>query len=171
MDRTQKAEMVAWIGDVFDKSASVVIVKNSGLTVAEMSELRGELREGGASMKVVKNRLAKIAVSGKAAEALSDLFTGPTAIAFAEDPVAAAKVVDAYAKKNEKLEILGGVMGEEVLDQAGVKTLASMPSREEVLASIVQAIMSPAAEIAGAITAPASQLAGIVETLEKREDA
>ena len=97
MDRAQKAEMVDWIGDVFDKSASVVVVKNSGLTVAEMSELRAELRETGATIKIVKNRLAKIAISGKAAEKISDLFNGPTAIAFAEDPVAAAKAVHAYA--------------------------------------------------------------------------
>ena len=171
MDRTQKAEMVDWIGGVFDNNAAVVVVKNGGLTVAEMSALRSELRETGASMKVVKNRLAKIAISGKAAEALTDLFSGPTAIAFAEDPVAAAKAVEAYAKKNEKLEILGGVMGEEVLDAKGVKTLASMPSREEILASIVQTIMSPAAELVGAVTAPAAQLAGIVETLETRESA
>jgi len=171
MDRAQKAEMVEWIGDVFDKSASVVVVKNGGLSVSDMSELRGELRETGATMKIVKNRLAKIAISGKAAEKISDLFSGPTAIAFAEDPVAAAKAVHAYAKKNEKLEILGGVMGEEILDQAAVKSLASMPSREEILGSIVQAIMSPAAEIAGAVSAPAADLAGILKTLEEREAA
>ena len=168
MDRAQKAEMVDWIGDVFDKSASVVVVKNSGLTVAELSDLRTELRTGGATIKIVKNRLAKIAISGKAAEKISDLFNGPTAIAFADDPVAAAKGVQAFAKKNEKLEILGGVMGEEILDQAGVKALASMPSREELIGSIVQAIMSPAAEIAGAIGAPASDLAGVLKTLEER---
>jgi len=171
MDRAQKAEMVEWISDVFDKSASVVVVKNGGLSVSDMSELRGELRETGATMKIVKNRLAKIAISGKAAEKISDLFSGPTAIAFAEDPVAAAKAVHAYAKKNEKLEILGGVMGEEILDQAAVKSLASMPSREEILGSIVQAIMSPAAEIAGAVSAPAADLAGILKTLEEREAA
>lgn len=171
MNRAEKAEMVEWIEGVFDKSAAVVVVKNTGLTVADMSELRRELRESGSSMRVVKNRLAKIAISGKSAEKISDLFSGPTAIAYAEDPVAPAKAVHEYAKKNEKLEILGGVMGDEVLDQAGVKSLASMPSREEILASIIHAVTSPAAEIAGAIGAPASNIAGIVETLEKREDA
>ncbi len=170
MDRTQKAEMVDWIGGVFDNNA-VVVVKNGGLSVAEMSELRGELREAGASMKVVKNRLAKIAISGKAAQEISGLFEGPTAIAFSEDPVAAAKAVHAYAKKNEKLEILGGAMGEEMLDEKAVKALASMPSREDILASIVQAIMSPASEIVGAVTAPAAELAGILKTLEEREAA
>ncbi|MEM8985288.1 MAG: 50S ribosomal protein L10 [Pseudomonadota bacterium] len=170
MDRTQKAEMVEWIGGVFDNNA-VVVVANGGLTVSEMEDLRGELRNAGASMKIVKNRLAKIAISGKPSEELSDLFSGPTALAFSEDPVAAAKAVHAYAKKNDKLSILGGAMDEEILDEKGVKALASMPSREELLASIVQTIMSPAAEIVGAVTAPASQLAGIVETLEKREAA
>ena len=170
MDRTQKAEMVEWIGDVFDKN-SVVVVANGGLTVSELEDLRGELRSAGASMKIVKNRLAKIAITGKPSEKLSELFSGPTALAYSEDPVAAAKAVSAYAKKNEKLGILGGAMDEEVMDVNGVKALASMPSREELIASIVQTIMSPAAEIVGAVTAPAAQLAGIVETLENREAA
>ncbi|MEL6369252.1 MAG: 50S ribosomal protein L10 [Pseudomonadota bacterium] len=170
MDRTQKAEMVEWIGSVFDAN-SVVVVENGGLTVAEMSALRGELRDAGASMKVVKNRLAKIAITGRPSEKLSDLFNGPTAIAFSEDPVAAAKAVKKYAKENEKLKILGGAMGEEVLDEKGVEALASMPSREELIASIVQTIGSPASNLAGAIGAPASNLAGIIETLEKRDAA
>lgn len=170
MDRTQKAEMVEWIGGVFDKN-SVVVIANGGLSVAEMSELRGELRQAGAGMKVIKNRLAKIAITGRPMEKIADLFQGPTAIAFSEDPVAAAKAVDKFAKKNDKLTILGGAMGEEVLDANGVKALASMPSREELLASIVQTIMSPASNLAGAITAPGAQIAGILETLETREAA
>lgn len=170
MDRTQKAQAVEWIGKVFDENA-VVIVANTGLTVAEMSELRGELRQAGANMKVVKNRLAKIAITGKPSEKIADLFKGPTAIAFSEDPVAAAKAVDKYAKKNDKLVILGGAMGNETLDANGVKALASMPSREELLGSIVTAIMSPAANIVSAVTAPGAQLAGILETLEKRKAA
>lgn len=170
MDRTQKADQIEWIGKVFDQNA-VVVVANSGLSVAQMTELRGELRKAGANMKVIKNRLAKIAVSGKPAVKIADLFKGPTAIAFSEDPVAAAKVVDAYAKKNDRLVVLGGAMGEEVMDAAGVKTLAAMPSREELLGMIVQTIMSPASNIVSAITAPGAQLAGIVETLEKREAA
>lgn len=170
MDRTQKAEMVEWIGGVFDANA-VVVVANGGLTVSEMEALRGDLREAGANMKVVKNRLAKIAISGKPSEQLAELFEGPTAIAFSEDPVAAAKAVKKFAKDNEKLKILGGAMGEEILDEKGVAALASMPSREELLASIVLTLTSPASSLAGAIGAPASNLAGIVETLEKREAA
>jgi large subunit ribosomal protein L10 len=170
MDRAQKASVVEWVGGVFDKNA-VVLVANQGLTVAEMSELRTELRNVGAKMKVVKNRLAKIAVAGKPGEKISGLFKGPTALAYSEDPVAAAKAVAKYAKKNEKLVILGGVMGTETFDATGVKALAAMPSREELLGSIVTAIMSPGATLIGAITAPGAQLAGIVETLEKREAA
>ena len=170
MDRTQKAEMVEWIGGVFDAN-TVVVVANGGLTVSEMETLRGELRGVGANMKIVKNRLAKIAISGKTAEQLSDLFQGPTAIAFSEDPVAAAKAVKKFAKDNEKLKILGGAMGEEIMDEKGVEALASMPSREELIASIVATITSPAAELAGAIGAPASNIVGILETLEKREAA
>ena len=136
MDRTQKAEMVEWIGGVFDAN-SVVVVANKGLTVSEMESLRGDLRESGAALRVVKNRLAKIAVAGKPSEKLTPLFEGPTAIAFSEDPVAAAKAVKKFAKDNDRLEILGGAMGEEILDVKGVETLASMPSREELIASIV----------------------------------
>jgi large subunit ribosomal protein L10 len=167
MDRTQKAEAVDWLAGVFAKN-SIVVVGNSGLTVAEMSELRTELRNAGAQMKVVKNRLAKIAISGKPNAKIGDLFRGPTAIAYSEDPVAAAKAVDKYAKKNEKLVILGGAMGAETFDKAGVKALAAMPSREELLGQIVTAIMSPASNLVSAITAPGAQIAGIVETLEKR---
>ena len=170
MDRTQKAEMVEWIGGVFDANA-VVVVANGGLTVAEMEDLRGELREAGASMKVVKNRLAKIAITGKPSEKISDLFSGPTALAFSEDPVAAAKAVEKFAKANDKLKILGGAMGEEMLDEKGVKALASMPSREELLASIVLTLTSPASNIASAIGAPASDIAGVLKTLEEREAA
>lgn len=170
MDRTQKAEMVEWIGGVFEKN-SVVVVGNGGLTVAEMTELRRELTNAGAGMRVVKNRLAKIAIAGKPSEKIAKLFKGPTAIAFSEDPVAAAKAVDKYAKKNDKLQILGGAMGAETLDASGVKALASMPSREELIGQIVQTIMSPASNLVSAITAPGAQLAGILETLEKREAA
>ncbi len=170
MDRAQKADQIGWISNVFDKNA-VVIVANNGLSVAQMTELRNDLRKAGASMKVVKNTLAQIAISEKPAKKITDLFKGPTAIAYSEDPVAAAKVIDAYSKKNEKLVVLGGAMGEEVMNAAGVKALAAMPSREELLGQIVQTIMSPAANLVGAIMAPGAQLAGILETLETREAA
>jgi large subunit ribosomal protein L10 len=170
MDRAQKADQIEWIGKVFDENV-VVVVANSGLTVADMTELRGELRKAGAGMKVIKNTLAQIAIAKRPAAKIADLFKGPTAIAFSEDPVAAAKIVEAYAKKNEKLVVLGGAMGEEVMNREGVKALAAMPSREELLGQIVQTLMSPAANLVGAITAPGAQLAAILETLEKREAA
>lgn len=170
MDRTQKAEMVAWIGGVFDRH-SVVVVANGGLSVSEFEALRGELREAGAKIKVIKNRLAKRALSGRPSEKLSHLFDGPTAIAFSEDPVAAAKAVKKFSKDNEKLKILGGAMGEEIFDEKGVSALAAMPSREDLLASIVSTITAPAANLASAIGAPGSTLAAILETLETREAA
>ncbi len=171
MNRTEKAEAVEWIGEVFDKNAVVVVVANKGLTVDDMSGLRTELRNAGASMKVVKNRLAKIAIKDRDQNAISNLFEGPTAIVFAEDPVAPAKIVEKFAKGNDALEIKGGAMGVEILDQAGVKALAAMPSREELIASLVTAVMSPATNIASAIGAPASDIAGILKTLEEREAA
>jgi len=170
MDRTQKTEAIDWIGGVFDGN-TVVVVANGGLSVSDFETLRGNLREAGASMRVVKNRLAKIAITGKPSEKLTDLFVGPTALAFSEDPVAAAKAVHKFAKDNDKLTILGGAMGDEIFDVNGVKALAAMPSREELLGSIVLAITSPASSIAGALGAPASNIAGILETLENREAA
>ncbi len=170
MDRTQKAEMVKWIGGVFDNNV-VVIVANAGLSVSEFETLRGDLREAGAKMRVVKNRLAKIAIAGRPSEKIAHLFDGPTAIAYSEDPVAAAKAVKKFSKDNEKLKILGGAMGEEMLDEAAVSVLAAMPSREELLALIVLTITAPAANLASAIGAPASNIAGILETLETREAA
>lgn len=167
MDRTQKADMVEWIGGVFD-SNSVVVVANGGLTVAEMESLRGELRQAGASMKIVKNRLAKIAISGKPAEKLSDIFQGPTALAFSEDPVAAAKAVKKFAKDNEKLKILGGAMGEEILDEKGVEALASMPSREELIATIALRLVGQASQVAQRLTAPGSQLAGAIDVIREK---
>lgn len=168
MDRAQKAEQVDWIGGVFDAN-TVVVVGNGGLTVSEFETLRSELREVGASVKVVKNRLAKIAVAGKPAEKLAPLFEGPTAIAFSEDPVAAAKAVKKFSKDNEKLSILGGAMGEEIMDEKGVDALASMPSREETIATIVLALTSQGSSLAGAIGAPASNLAGCIEAIEEKQ--
>jgi large subunit ribosomal protein L10 len=136
-----------------------------------MSDLRRQMREAGASVRVAKNKLAKIALEGKPCQGISSFLTGQTVLAYAEDPVSAAKVVDKYAKGNEKLVIVGGAMGETILDVAGVKSLAAMPSREELIASIVGCIVAPAANLASAIGAPAANLAGILTTLEEREAA
>ena len=171
MDRQQKSEMVEWIEGVFDNNEVVVVFENKGLTVSEVSDLRTQMRQAGGGVKVVKNRLAKIAVKGKSGEQISDLFSGPTVLAYSEDPVTAPKVLTKFAKENDNLAILGGVMGETPLDEAGVKSLASMPSREEVLSSIAGMLTVPGGNIVAAATAPAANIASILTTIEEREGA
>jgi large subunit ribosomal protein L10 len=168
VDRAQKEKVVEELGQIFESSGVVVVAHYEGLTVAEMQNLRGQMREAGGSVRVAKNRLAKIALDGKPVSSIADYLTGMTVLAYSEDPVAAAKVMDKYAKDNEKLVILGGAMGETALDPAGVKAVASMPSREELIASIVSQIGAPAANIAGAIGAPASNIASILSTIEEK---
>ncbi len=168
MDRAQKEKVVDELGQIFASSGVVVVAHYEGMTVAQMQDLRAAMREVGGSVRVAKNKLAKIALEGKPCESIGNFLTGMTVLAYSEDPVAAAKVADAYAKKNEKFVILGGAMGNTALDPAGVKAVAAMPSREELLASIVSCIVAPAANIAGAIGAPASNIAGILSTLEER---
>ena len=136
-----------------------------------MQDLRAQMREAGGGVRVAKNRLAKIALEGQPCASMAQYLTGQTVLAYSEDPVSAAKVADAFAKKKDKFQIVGGAMGGEVLNQDGVKAVASMPSREELLSSIAGMLMSPAGNLVSAITAPGSQLAGIVETLETRESA
>ena len=168
MDRAQKEKLVEELGQIFESSGVVVVSHYEGMTVAEMQDLRAQMREVGGSVRVAKNKLAKIALEGKACASIAEHLTGMTVIAFSEDPVAAAKVVDGYAKKNDKLVILGGAMGDNVLDVAGVKAVAAMPSREELIASIVGCIGAPASSIAGAIGAPASNIASILSTIEEK---
>jgi large subunit ribosomal protein L10 len=168
VDRAQKEKVVEELGQIFESSGVVVVAHYEGLTVAEMQDLRRQMRDAGGSVRVAKNRLAKIALEGKPAASIAEFLTGMTVLAYSEDPVAAAKVIDKYAKGNEKLVILGGAMGETALDQAGVKAVASMPSREELIASIVSQIGAPAANIAGAIGAPASNIASILSTIEEK---
>ncbi|MCI2399683.1 50S ribosomal protein L10 [Aliiroseovarius subalbicans] len=168
MDRAQKEKLVEELGQIFESSGVVVVSHYAGLTVAEMQDLRAQMREAGGSVRVAKNKLAKIALEGKPNASISDLLNGMTVLAYSEDPVAAAKVVQEYAKGNEKLVILGGAMGETALDPAGVKAVAAMPSREELIASIVGCIGAPASNIAGAIGAPASNIASILSTVEDK---
>ena len=171
MDRAQKEQVVEELGQIFESSGVVVVARYEGMTVAEMQTLRAQMREAGGAVRVAKNRLAKIALEGKPAASIADYLTGMTVLAFSDDPVAAAKVADAYAKTNDKFVILGGAMGENALDPAGVKAVAQMPSREELIASIVACLGAPASNIAGAIGGPASNIAGILSTLEEREAA
>jgi large subunit ribosomal protein L10 len=163
--------VVEELGQIFESSGVVVVAHYAGLTVAEMQDLRARMREVGGSVRVAKNRLAKIALQDKPGAAMADLLTGMTVLAYSEDPVAAAKVADKFAKENDKFVILGGAMGETALDPAGVKAVASMPSREELIAQIVSCIGAPASNIAGAIGAPASNIASILSTIEERAEA
>lgn len=171
MDRAQKEQVVEELGQIFASSGVVVVARYTGLTVAEMQGLRARMREVGGSVRVAKNTLAKIALKGTPAAPIAPLLTGMTVLAYSEDPVAAAKVAEKFAKENDKFVLLGGAMGGTGLDPAGVAAVAKMPSREELIASIVACIGAPAANIAGAIGAPGSNIAGILKTLEEREAA
>ena len=171
MDRAQKEAVVEELGQIFASSGVVVVAHYAGLTVAEMQVLRARMRDAGGAVRVAKNKLAKIALEGKPCASIGNLLTGMTVLAYSEDPVAAAKVIDAYAKDNKKLEILGGAMGNAALTPEGVKAVAQMPSREELIAQVVACIGAPASNLAGAIGAPAQNIAGILKTLEEREAA
>ena len=171
MDRAQKEEVVKELGQIFTDSGVVVVAHYAGLSVAEMQDFRGRMRDAGGSVRVAKNRLAKIAVEGTACESMSDLLTGMTVLAYSEDPVAAAKATMSFAKDNDKLVVLGGSMGGEALDASGVERVSKMPSREELIADIVGLIGAPASNIAGAIGGPASTIASILSTIEERGEA
>ena len=168
MDRAQKEKVVEELGQIFESSGVVVVAHYEGMTVAQMQDLRASMREAGGSVRVAKNMLAKIALEGKPCASIGNLLLGMTVLAYSEDPVAAAKVADAYAKANNNFVVLGGAMGDTALDPAGVKAVASMPSREELIASIAGCIGAPASNIAGAIGAPAQNIAGILSSLEER---
>ena len=162
MDRAQKQEAIETLKGVFADAGAVVVTHYMGLTVAEMTDLRGKLREQGAQLKVVKNTLAQKALAGSVGEAGDALFKGPVAIAFAADPVSAAKVATQYAKDNDKFTVIGGFMGQQVLDKSSVTALATLPSLDQLRAKIVGLLQAPATKIAGVLQAPAGQLARVV---------
>lgn len=168
MDRAKKEKVVEELGQIFGRSGVVVVARYDGMTVAQMQDLRARMRDAGGSVRVAKNRLAKIALDGTAPSGIAPLLTGMTVLSFSEDPVAAAKVADAYAKTNDRFVVLGGAMGSTVLDPAGVKAVASLPSREELIAAVVACIGAPASQLASSIGAPAASLAGILSTIEDR---
>ena len=162
MDRVQKAESVEELNSLFADAGAVIVAHYSGMTVAQMGELRSRLRAAGASFKVAKNRLAKRALEGTPAAGIGHLFNGPTGIAYSKDPVAAPKILVAYAKDNEKLVILGGAAVGAVLDLKGVKTLAELPSLDQLRGKILGLLQAPATKIAGVLQAPAGQLARVI---------
>jgi large subunit ribosomal protein L10 len=171
VDRAQKEAVVAELGQIFKDSGVVVVAHYEGLSVAEMTNFRLRLKEAGGAVRVAKNKLAKIALMDTPSERMGDLLTGMTVFAYSEDPVAAAKAVQAFTRDNKKLVVLGGSMGGTPLDEAGVKAVSEMPSREELIASIVASIGAPASNLAAAIGAPAANIAGILSTLEERGEA
>ena len=171
MDRAAKIELVATLNQVFANTGVVVVTHNLGLTVSQMNDLRGKMAEAGASVKVTKNRLTKLALEGTDAEGIKDLFSGPTVLMYSDDPVAAPKIASEFAKKNEKLVILGGSLGATTLDVAGVKALAELPSLDELRAKLVGMIQTPATRIAGVVQAPAGQLARVMGAYASKDEA
>lgn len=165
MNRAEKEVEIKALNERFSNDEAVVVTHYSGLTVKDMEFLRGELRKGGASFKVTKNTLAKIALKGTKFEAIENLFSGTTGVATSKDPVAAAKIACDFAKKNDKLVILGGALGAQALDAKGIEALAKMPSLDDLRATIATLVMSPARNLAGALNAPGGNIAGAIKTI------
>lgn len=162
MDRAQKKETVEALKQTFNETNVVVVTRNLGLTVAQSTDLRNRMRDAGAAYKVTKNTLTLIALEGTTYAPLSELMTGPTALATSSDPVAAAKAAVDFAKTNDRLEIVGGAMGKTVLDSSGIKALAALPSLDELRARIVGLVQAPATKIARTISEPGAQLARVI---------
>ncbi|MCZ6454576.1 MAG: 50S ribosomal protein L10 [Alphaproteobacteria bacterium] len=171
MDRARKEELVVELNGVFADAALVVVTHQSGLTVAESTDLRRRMRAADASYKVTKNRLVKLALVGTPYEAIADLFEGPTAIAYSADPVAAARVAVDFSKENDKLVVVGGAMAENRLDEAGVKALAMLPSLDELRGRLLGLLNAPATKVARVLQAPASQLARVLSAHAEQEEA
>ncbi|MEX3008843.1 50S ribosomal protein L10 [Hoeflea sp. TYP-13] len=171
MERAEKREFVTSLNEVFKTTGSVVVAHYAGLSVAQMNDLRSKMREAGGTVKVAKNRLAKIALQGTEAEGISSLFQGQTVIAYSDDPVTAPKVAVEFSKANESLVVLGGAMGATELDADGVKALASLPSLDELRAKIVGMINTPATRIAQVVNAPAGQLARVMNAYAQKDEA
>jgi large subunit ribosomal protein L10 len=161
VDRSRKEELVTELHQTFESTNLMVVTQQNGMTVQEMTALRGEMRTVGASFHVTKNRLAKIALKGTQFESLNDTFKGPTAVAVSEDPVAAAKITVEYASKNDKLTIIGGALGDKLLNVDEIKALAKLPSLDELRGKIVGVLQAPASKIVGVLGAPAGQLARV----------
>lgn len=171
MDRAEKSELVATLHDVFKSTSVVVVAHYSGLSVSEMTDLRGRMREAGGQMKVAKNRLAKLALEGTEVAHVGDLLKGPTVLAYSDDPVTAPKIAVEFAKTNQNLVILGGAMGATVLDPEGVKSLATMPSLDELRAKLVGMINTPATRVAQVLAAPGGQVARVLAAYSEKSEA
>ncbi|EKM99174.1 MULTISPECIES: 50S ribosomal protein L10 [Acidocella] len=161
MDRIEKREFVAELSAVFADTSMVVVTRNDGMTVADVTNLRRKMREAGVSFKVAKNRLALLALEGTRFDGIAPLLKGPTALAWSADPVAAAKVAVDFAKTNDKFVLLGGALGNQVLNVDGVKALSELPSLDSLRAKLLGLIQAPATKVAGVLQAPAGQLARV----------
>jgi large subunit ribosomal protein L10 len=171
VDRAEKSQLVDTLSSVFKDTGVIVVAHYSGLSVAQMTALRAKMRDAGGGVRVAKNRLVKLALKGTDAEPISDLFEGPTVIAFSKDPVAAAKVAIDFAKAHEKLVIRGAAMGRTALDADGVKALAALPSLDELRGKLVGLIASPATRVAQVLNAPAAQLARVLSAYAEKSAA
>ncbi|MCL2714530.1 MAG: 50S ribosomal protein L10 [Alphaproteobacteria bacterium] len=171
MERAEKAAAVKELNEVFRTTSVAIVAHYSGLTVAQMQKLRAQMKQAGASVKVSKNRLAKIALEGTDVAAIGSLLTGPTVIATSDDPVAAPKVAVEFAKTNDKFVVLGGSMGKTVLNVDGVKALASLPSLDELRGKLVGLIQAPATKIAQLTTAPAAKVARVIQAYASKSEA
>ena len=171
MDRAAKSELVASLGEVFKATKVVVVAHYSGLTVGQMQTLRRQMKQAGGSVKVAKNRLAKIALEGTDVASIGPLLKGPTVIAYSSDVIAAPKVATDFAKANEKFVILGGAMGKTALDPNGVKALASLPSLDELRAKLLGLLVAPATKIAQLANAPAAKVARVIQAYASKGEA
>jgi large subunit ribosomal protein L10 len=171
VERAAKAAQVTELKEVFKTTNTVVVAHYAGLTVAQMQVLRKQARQAGTTVKVAKNRLAKIALEGSDVASIGSLLKGPTVIAFSNDPVGASKVAVDFAKAHEKFVILGGAMGKTALDANGVKALAALPSLDELRAKLVGLLMAPATKIAQLANAPAAKVARVVQAYANKSQA
>ena len=165
MDRARKAQVVSELKDVFQHSGIIVAARYAGITVAEMSDLRNKMRENSASVRVAKNRLARIAIEKSPTEGMKHLLVDQIVLMYSEDPVTAAKISVEFAKTNGNLKIVGGAMGEKILDSDGVTEVSKLPSREEVLSSISALLVAPGSDLAVNVNGPASAIAGVLENV------
>jgi large subunit ribosomal protein L10 len=171
LDRTEKREFVASLAGVFADTSMVVVTRNRGLTVDEVTDLRRRMRAAGASYKVAKNRLATRALEGTKFEGIKPLLKGPTALAWSKDPVAVAKTAVEFARLNEKFEVLGGALGSQTLDASGIKALSELPSLDALRAKLLGLVLAPATKLAGLMQAPGGQLARLLAAHASREAA
>ena len=165
ISKEKKQSYIKEMTTQFDKSEAVIVTHYQGLTVKQLDELRKKMREHGIQFKITKNRITKLALEKTRCKELSKLFTGPTAVALSSDAITSAKILTSFSKENTNLKILGGIMGEDILDVAGVKNVATLPSLDEARAKIVGILSSPAQKIASILLAPGSKIA--ILALEK----